>query len=87
MRNPALSFFEKVTQSVWSLPFSLPVTNTEIDISLQETLARDRGSHSLVLFTAPTRPQASATIEQTALQVHGLCAKMGCKSEQRKKGL
>lgn len=63
------------------------MTNTWIDIHLQEMLARDGGSHSLVVFTAPVRSQASATMEQTASQVHGLHAKMGCKLEWRKKGL
>lgn len=63
------------------------MTNTWIDIYLQEMLARDGGSHSLVLFTAPLRSEASATMEQTASQVHGLYAKMGCKSEWRKKEL
>lgn len=63
------------------------MTNTSIDIYLQEMLARDGGSHLLVLFTAPWRSQASAMTEQTASQVHGLHAKMGCKSEQRKKRL
>lgn len=65
----------------------LPTTNTRIDIYLQEMLARDGGSHSLVLFTAPPRSQASVTMEQTAPQVRGLYAKTGCKSERRKKGL
>ena len=63
------------------------MTNTRIDIYLEKMLARDRGSHSLVLFTAPPRPQASATMEQTTSQVHILYAKTGCKSEQGKKRL
>lgn len=57
------------------------MTNTWIDISLQEVLARVGGSHSLVLFTAPRGAEAAAS------QVHSFFAKMGCKSEQRKKGM
>lgn len=63
------------------------MTNTWIHIYLQEMLARDGGSHSLLLFTAPPRSEASAAAEQTASQVQGLYAKTGCKSERRKKGL
>lgn len=62
------------------------MTNTWIDIYLQEMLARDGGSHLFVLFTAPWRPQAPAMMEQTASQVHSLHAKWVVNQNRGRKG-